>query len=77
MRKINEIAHEIGQKWKPMYFGAVPYHMAMTSLKDSTDTYCMDSAKSIILYFLANAQTWRGEEAKRIKKELKQLIGVK
>jgi hypothetical protein len=36
-----------------------------------TDRYGMDSGKSIILYFLANASTWRGDTAKRVKAELK------
>jgi hypothetical protein len=31
----------------------------------------------MVLYFLANATTWRGEDAKRIKAELKKLAGVK
>jgi hypothetical protein len=37
----------------------------------------MDSAKSIVLYFLANANTWRGEKARAIKVELKKIAGVK
>jgi hypothetical protein len=34
----------------------------------------MDDAKSIVSYFLCNATTWRGEDARRIKKELKDAI---
>ena len=41
------------------------------------DNYGVDSGKSIVLYFLSNASTWRGETAKRIKKELKSLAGIK
>jgi hypothetical protein len=33
----------------------------------------MDSAKTM-LYFLSNAQTWRGETARRVKKELNQTL---
>jgi hypothetical protein len=40
---------------------------AMASLNSINDNYGWDSAKSIVLYFLGNASTWRGETAKRIK----------
>lgn len=46
----------------------------MSTLDKVTDKYFMDSAKSIINYFLSNASGWRGEEAKRIKAELKAII---
>lgn len=77
VRPIHQIAAEIKQKWTKVYFGAVPYLDAMFSLQDANSTYGCDSAKSIILYFLANASTWRGDDAKRIKAELKKLVGVK
>lgn len=70
-RPIYEIAKEIRKDWKNIYFGAVPYVDAMQELNQITDKYYLDSAKSIILYFLANASSWRGETAKRIKAELK------
>jgi len=70
-RPIYEIANEIYADWKKPYFGAVPYLEAMRELNHITDTYGYDDAKSVILYFLANASSWRGETAKRIKAELK------
>jgi len=70
-RPLFEIASEIRKDWTKVYFGAKPYLDAMASLKSITDSYYYDTAKSIILYFLANAQTWRGETAKQIKAELK------
>jgi hypothetical protein len=73
-RPINEIAREIDNKWKNIYFGARPYLNAMYSLKSVDDNYGHDSAESIIRYFLGNASTWRGEDAKRIKNELKSMI---
>ena len=73
-RPIHEIATEIESKWVNPYFGARPYLMAMFSLTDVTDNYGMDSAKSIILYFLSNATSWRGEDAKKIKAELKAMV---
>jgi hypothetical protein len=30
-----------------------------------------DSARSVVLYFLSNASSWRGDVAKRVKAELK------
>jgi len=74
MRPINEIAMEIRKEWKTVYFGAVPYLDAMSCLSSPTDKYGFDSAKSIILYFLSNASAWKGDKAKSIKSELKQLI---
>jgi hypothetical protein len=49
----------------------------MQTLDKPTDSYGMDSAKSIVTYFLANASTYRGETAKRVKLELKKLVGIK
>ena len=59
--------------WKNIYFGAVPYLNAMYSLETINDYYGCDSAKSIIIYFLANAKSWRGEKARAIKARLNQL----
>lgn len=70
-RPLHVIAREIKSDWKKMYFGAVPYVDAMMELDSITDTYYFDDAKSIVLYFLANASSWRGDTAKRIKAELK------
>jgi hypothetical protein len=76
-RSLSTIAREIRQDWKKVYFGAVPYLDAMSSLDKITDSYYQDSAKSIVLYFLSNASTWKGETAKRIKAELKKMAGLK
>jgi hypothetical protein len=77
MRPLYEIAAEIRKDWKKPYFGAVPYLEAMSSLGSINENYGADSAKSVVLYFLSNASTWRGEIAKRVKKELKAIAGVK
>ena len=76
-RAIHEIAREITTNWQKPYFGAVPYLRAMHSLDGIEDNYGYDSAKSIVLYFLSNASTWRGDVAKRIKRELKDIAGIK
>ena len=73
MRAIKDITKEIRSDWKKPYFGAVPYLEAMETLNSIEDNYYLDSAKSIVLYFLANATTWRGETARRIKAELKSM----
>lgn len=70
-RPIHTIAEEIRRLWTKPYFGAVPYLDAMHSLNRISDNYGLDSGKSVVLYFLANASTWRGEDARRIKAELK------
>lgn len=72
-RLLSTIAAEIKADWKKPYFGAVPYLNAMCQLTSVNDNYGYDSGYSIVIYFLSNAQTWRGETAKRIKAELKEM----
>lgn len=74
MRPICEIAQEIRREWKRPYFGAMPYIAAMYSLHGIDDTYGAESAESIVLYFLSNASTWRGDVARRVKAELKAMV---
>jgi hypothetical protein len=73
-RPLSEIAREIRKDWQKPYFGAVPYLDAMSTLNSINDNYIMDSGKSIVIYFLANAQTWKGEKAREIKKELNAML---
>lgn len=68
--KLDEIAYMVMKDWKNVYFGAKPYLEAMSTLRDIKEDYGMDSGSSIVAYFLANSQSWRGEVAKAIKKEL-------
>lgn len=74
-RKISDIAREVGADWARPYFGAVPYLEAMAYLSEITDHYYADTADSIVRYFLANATTWRGETARRVKAELRAMVG--
>lgn len=76
-RPLHAIARDIRNDWKNPYFGAKPYLDAMAMLDSIEDSYGWDSAKSIVLYFLSNASTWRGDTAKVIKKELKKMVGLK
>ena len=72
-RPIYQIAEEILNDWKKMSPYAAPYVTAMCDLNKITDNYIHDSGKSVVLYFLSNASSWRGETAKRIKAELKEM----
>lgn len=74
---LSTIAGIIRSNWTNVYFGAVPYLDAMASLTSIRDQYFEDSARSVVNYFLANAQTWRGETAKAVKAKLKQLLNEK
>lgn len=76
-RPLHEIVREIRKDWKKVYFGAVPYLDAMGCLEKVTDAYGCEDGKTQVIYFLANAQTWKGETAKRVKVELKKLAGLK
>lgn len=76
-RTLSAIAQDIRAHWPKPYFGAVPYIQALASLGSIRDSYGHDDGRSMVLYFLANAGTWRGPDAKRIKAELKQIAGVK
>jgi len=43
----------------------------MRGLYSVHDAYGYDSGKSVVLYFLSNAATFKGEAAKALKAELK------
>ena len=75
VRPLYEIAKEIRNDWgSKIYFGAKPYLGAMLTLDKITDRYMCDDAKTIVCYFLANACSWRGDVARRVKKELNAMI---
>lgn len=77
-RPIHQIAADIRKAWVPkVNYAAAPYLDAMGSLDKITDPYYADSGKSVVLYFLANASSFRGEQAKALKAELKAIAGVK
>jgi hypothetical protein len=73
-RPLYEIANDIKIDWYPIYFEAKPYLDAMTAMQLPTEPYGLDPGYQIVSYFLANAQTWRGETARRIKQELKDAL---
>lgn len=72
-RPLNEIARDISRNWPKVNYAAKPYLNAMLALNSINDAYGYDSARSVVVYFLGNASTWRGPVAKAIKAELKAL----
>ena len=77
VRPLYEIAKEIRSDWKNIYFGAKPYLGAMLTMKSIDEKYMCDDGRTIVNYFLANASSWRGEVARRVKKELNQMLKEK
>lgn len=73
-RTLRSIAIEIYADWKPVNYAAKPYLEAMGGLVNIRDNYYLDSGRSVVEYFLANADTWRGKVAKRVKAELKAML---
>lgn len=73
-RQLYEIVSEIRKDWKNVHYTAAPYLSAMGQLNSVNDNYGMESGKSMVLYFLSNASSWRGETAKRVKAELKAMV---
>ena len=73
-RPLSTIACDIRRHWPKVNYAAVPYLQAMAQLNKITDNYYHDEAKSIVIYFLSNARSWRGDHARRIKAELKAMI---
>lgn len=76
-RTLSAIAAEIRSDWtKPSPY-AIPYLDALSTLTSVTDRYFYEDGKTMVLYFLSNATTWRGPVARRVKRELKDLAGIK
>jgi hypothetical protein len=73
-RPLYVIAKEIYTEWPKVNYAAEPYLDAMSNLGSVNQSYYQDSGRSIVRYFLANAQSWRGDAARRIKLELKSLL---
>lgn len=73
MRPLSSIAHEVFDKWgEKVYFGARPYLEAMLELNTISDNYMADSGESVVLYAMSNMANFRGEDARRLKAELKE-----
>jgi hypothetical protein len=73
-RPISAIARDIATDWKKVSPYAAPYLRAMFYIRSVADTYFSDDGRSVVLYFLSNASSWRGDKAKVLKAELKALL---
>ena len=79
-RPLHEIAADIRKDWSAQTkSGVVPpyadaYLRPLETLTSIHDNYHMDSAKSVVLYLLSNMHTYRGERAKELKSELRQIV---
>jgi hypothetical protein len=78
MRELNVIAAEIidiinSNPKRPNYTTwSMPYLKALLSCEKITDRFGFGSARGLVLYALGNLQAWKGEDAKRLKAELKE-----
>jgi hypothetical protein len=71
---VSEIARAIARDWKTINPYAAEYLNAMLNIESVEDTYYADSAKSVVLYFLANAGSYRGDNARSYKALLKAMV---
>lgn len=76
-RPVYKIAQDILNNWSRPNYAARPYLAAMLTINNENEQFGHDTAKSIILYFLSNASSYRGPKAKELKNELKTLINNK
>jgi len=74
-RPISEIARDISHAWPKPNYAAAPYLSAMLTLNKITDGFYVDTGKTVVRYFLANASTFRGDAARALKAELKAALG--
>jgi len=74
MRLLSSIAIDIGKNWVNVSYAAKPYLSAMYCLNTLNDSYGLDSGRSIVNYFLANASQFKGEKANALKLELKTML---
>jgi len=78
LRPISSIAYDIHKEWGvKVNYAAKPYLSAMKGLNAVSDNYGFDNGRSIVLYFLGNASTFKGEAAKALKQELKNHLNQK
>ena len=73
-RPLSNVAHDIKRDWQNVHFAARPYLAAMLNMDSIDNQYFHDSGRSIVRYFLANAGSWRGPMAQKIKLELRGML---
>jgi len=74
-RPLNTIAAEIKSDWRTRLNGAaVPYIEGLSELRDPRDQWFRETGADAIRGFLNNAQSWRGDVARRVKAELRAIL---
>jgi hypothetical protein len=77
-RPLNVIAREIKATWSQIGNGvspyAKPYLDAMMELDSVDQAYYAEDGRTQVMYFISNARSFRGADAKRLKAELKALL---
>jgi len=77
-RPLHVIAREIREDWSKqgtgVNYAAKPYLSAMSEMDSINSNYGADSGRSVVAYFLSNAGSWRGDVARRVKKELNAML---
>ena len=73
-RPIRVIAAEIEKTWPKISLAAAAYLPGLRSVDTVRDRYIAETGRDMVERFLANAGTWRGDDARRIKAELKALL---
>jgi len=74
IRPLHEIAKDILEHWKPVSKFAEQHVAAMKTLDKLSDIYVAEDGRGIVLGFLVNAGSWKGEDARRIKAELNMML---
>jgi hypothetical protein len=78
MRDLNVIAAEIIDiinlnPKRPNYIAwSMPYLNGLLNCRSINDFFWMDSARDLVVYALSNLSAWKGDDARRLKAELKE-----
>ena len=81
-RSLRVIAREIAKLWREgnvsheATYAAKPYLEAMAQLDNIAQPYYSDTGYSVVAYFVENVRSWRGNDAKRIKAELRAMMAA-
>lgn len=73
-RSLSDIAAEIAADWTARHGAAQPFIDAMRELRTADQRSGIETGSDMIQGFLINAQTWRGDVARRVKLELKAIL---
>ncbi|MCX8008167.1 MAG: hypothetical protein N3A54_00520 [Patescibacteria group bacterium] len=73
-RPLSTIAEEIERKWKNAPKNVKEYINIMKKMNKITESYYEETGISIVEKFLSEANQWTGEDANKIKKELKTML---